>query len=72
MYQPFGASLVVGEIEYVSVPKVFGDWKRVDVEVSLLRNFITRVIRLPAMAAAKRYGEFVADFYPNGSVLCKA
>jgi hypothetical protein len=43
-------------------PKVLRDRKRIDPQVLPPSQFISRLMQLPMMPTAKRYGEFIADF----------
>ena len=44
------------------LPKILGDFQRVDVEILPPRNLITSLMQLSVMAAAERHGELIADF----------
>src|SRR5262245_44738555 len=52
-------------------PKILCDPNRIDLQVFPPSHFITRLMQLPVMAAAKRYGELIADFQANGARLGK-
>ena len=52
-------------------PKPFGDFQRIDILVVPPGYFVTGLMKLPVMAAAKRNRELVADFEAKRSWLSK-
>ena len=54
------------------LPKPFGDFKCVDLEILPPGHLIAGLMQLAMMAAAERHGELVADFEAKGSGLGKA
>ena len=54
------------------VPKPFGNFQRVDIQVLPPGHLVAGLMQLSVMAAAKRHGKFVADFKAQGSRLRKA
>jgi hypothetical protein len=44
------------------IPKPFGDFQRVDIEVVPPCNLVAGLVKLPVMTATERDGELVADF----------
>ena len=50
-------------------PKLLGDLERVDLEILPPCHLVAGLMKLPMMASAERYGEFVADFEAEGSGL---
>ena len=53
------------------VPKAFGDFQCVDVEVIPPGSFVTGLMKLPVMSAAQGDGKLVADFEAECPRLCK-
>ena len=51
------------------LPQVLGDRQCVDLDALPPGNFVARLMQLPVMAAAQRYGELVADLQADGSGL---
>ena len=54
------------------VPKPFGNFQCVDIQVFPPRCFIAGLMQLTMMAAAQGHGELVADFKAQGPGLGKA
>ena len=53
------------------LPQLLGDWQGIDFQILPPDHFIASLMQLPMMAAAERYGEFVADFETQRSRLRK-
>src|SRR5215510_4342283 len=54
------------------VPKILGDFERVDLAIGPPGFFIGTLVQLPVMAAAERHGELITDFEAQGARLRKA
>ena len=54
------------------LPKPFGDFQRVDIEILPPCHFVAGLMQLPMMAPAERHGELVADLHADGAGLGKA
>ena len=50
-------------------PKIFGDPKRIDLQVFPPSRFIPCLMQLPVMPPTERYGELIADLHPKPSGL---